>query len=261
MLPENKSVSAENILLFLTSNATVMIQVLVTFVILLSGFLLYRIYTSGTEIASLKSSGDHSALEETLQKILEQQKNQTPAPSGPSAKDVAELESLREELIKNRGLLQEKDAEIKKLGEEKVSLEAALKNPANGAAAAPAPASTGGEGSEVLNKKIVDLEARLSEYEIITEDIADLSRLRLENEKLKQEILRLKSQLGINEDLSTGEPAAEEPALDPNLMAEFEAAVQHQVPALEKIESTTEEVTAEEKIQLLNQFENFVKKA
>jgi hypothetical protein len=54
-----------------------------------------------------------------------------------------------------------------------------------------------GDNSELL-KKISDLESRLQEYEIIEDDIADLSLYRSENEKLKDELKRLKGQLGTN---------------------------------------------------------------
>lgn len=47
-----------------------------------------------------------------------------------------------------------------------------------------------------LLAKIAELEERLQEYEIIEDDIADLSLYRTENEKLKEELEHLKQQLG-----------------------------------------------------------------
>ncbi len=44
-----------------------------------------------------------------------------------------------------------------------------------------------------LAGKARDLEARLAEYEIISEDIADLSRYREENDQLKKELEALKA--------------------------------------------------------------------
>jgi hypothetical protein len=58
----------------------------------------------------------------------------------------------------------------------------------------------GGSGNQEkakLEEKIKDLESRLAEYEIISEDIADLSRYKDENVKLKKEIEMLKSNGGV----------------------------------------------------------------
>ena len=59
-----------------------------------------------------------------------------------------------------------------------------------------------GDNSELM-KQIAELEARLQEYEIIEDDIADLSLYKSENEKLKEELGRLKSQAGIATESTT----------------------------------------------------------
>ncbi len=46
------------------------------------------------------------------------------------------------------------------------------------------------EESEMLRDKVKYLESRLMEYEIVQEEISSLSQLRVENEKLKEEILK-----------------------------------------------------------------------
>ncbi len=57
----------------------------------------------------------------------------------------------------------------------------------------------GGDDSELM-ARINDLEARLQEYEIIEDDIADLSLYKTENDKLKEELARLKAQAGMEVD-------------------------------------------------------------
>lgn len=52
--------------------------------------------------------------------------------------------------------------------------------------------ATGGADSEALLAKINELQAKLSEYEIIEDDIADLSSYKEENKKLKDEIEKLR---------------------------------------------------------------------
>ncbi len=56
-------------------------------------------------------------------------------------------------------------------------------------------ASSSGDDHDLLSK-IAELQSRLQEYEIIEDDIADLSLYRSENEKLKEEINRLKAMVG-----------------------------------------------------------------
>jgi hypothetical protein len=74
----------------------------------------------------------------------------------------------------------------------------------------------GGDDSDLLSK-IQELEARLLEYEIIEDDIADLSLYKTENEKLKNELARLKGQLGGG---AAPEPQPEEPDDQPPAISE-----------------------------------------
>ncbi len=66
------------------------------------------------------------------------------------------------------------------------------------------------EDTDELKRKIADLEDQLQEYELIEDDIADLSSYRAENSKLKAALAQLKSQLGDNAGLqSTPSPDAD----------------------------------------------------
>lgn len=61
------------------------------------------------------------------------------------------------------------------------------------------------EDYDALQEKVTELQARLAEYEIIEDDIADLSMYKEENARLKAEITRLKG----------GDPNAQEGATEP----------------------------------------------
>jgi len=78
--------------------------------------------------------------------------------------------------------------------------------------------------------KINELETKLAEYEILEDDIADLSLYKEENVRLKQELSQLKGEGGT----AVAAPVAEAPKSE-NLVAEFEEAVKQEkaVPAPE----------------------------
>ena len=68
----------------------------------------------------------------------------------------------------------------------------------------------GGDGDDSdLMARIAELEARLQEYEIIEDDIADLSLYKSENEKLNEELDRLKAMAGQSTPVADSEPVAE----------------------------------------------------
>lgn len=82
------------------------------------------------------------------------------------------------------------------------------------------------EGKKELEGKVKELEGRLQEYEIISEDIADLSFYKEENARLQKELNELK---GGGADVT--EPVKPEPktnSIDDDLMKEFAAAIQDQ---------------------------------
>lgn len=85
------------------------------------------------------------------------------------------------------------------------------------------------EKINALEEKIRDLEAKLSEYAIIEDDIADLSLYKEENAKLKAEIEELKSKLA-------EAPGSKTAAIDP--LAEIESVVEDDIEQEE--EATTE---------------------
>jgi hypothetical protein len=90
------------------------------------------------------------------------------------------------------------DPEMERLLAEREQTIESLKGEIEALKAAEASAgASAGAGAEVeaLHVKVDELQARLAEYEIIEDDIADLSMYKEENRKLKDEVEGLKSQL------------------------------------------------------------------
>ncbi|MBX9768758.1 MAG: hypothetical protein K2X47_15905, partial [Bdellovibrionales bacterium] len=77
-----------------------------------------------------------------------------------------------------------------------------------------------------LQMQVKDLEAKLAEYEIIEDDIANLTTYKEENHRLKDELARISA--GGAVPLEPVAAAPDSAAIDEALMAEFEAAVDEQ---------------------------------
>lgn len=174
------------------------IKVLIALVLFMIIYMAFRLFFGAeTTPVATSSSLDTVQLEKTLQKILEAQGKSpvmaTPvagaAPAGgeilkaagaSSSGTVAELEALKKELAEKEILLGQARQEAAKA----VAV-------ANAVAAPAAAAENSGKSNEAVSKlelKIKDLEARLAEYEIISEDIADLSFYKEENARLQNEL-------------------------------------------------------------------------
>ncbi|WP_413294697.1 hypothetical protein ACLSU7_06245 [Bdellovibrio sp. HCB185ZH] len=205
----------DQILHFFSQHNVAIIEGLVAAIILLGLFVGYRGFFGKKDAESGLGGGlDSAQLEKTLQKILD---NQGHAPKtgdealaaafkdgaaghGESPEEVQQLKVSLSENIKELEVLR---AELQ-IAEKKVA-ELQANPPAGGGEAASAAAAV--DTSE-LDNKIKDLEARLAEYEIISEDIADLSRYKEENEQLKTEITGLKQAAPV----AAAAPAAPAPA-------------------------------------------------
>lgn len=249
--------SVESFLHFWSHYNTRIIEILVGLILLCLVYLAYRTFLApvGGDEETAMGSSRRDDLEKTLTKILETQK----VGAGPQLSDgeaAAEIARLRAEIT-------EKDKQIAELKSRPESVEAV---PAPAAAAAP---GLSAEEKARLEGTIRDLEARLAEYEIISEDIADLSFYKEENARLQKELEALKGGASaeaapVPEAIPTPEPAQPVAALEPEvapvaseptplaadpLLAEMAAAAQASEPAATSDDS-----------QLMNQFENFVKK-
>lgn len=319
----------EKFLSFWDQHNTVIIESLIALVLILSLFLAYRSFFGkrSKEEASEAHGLDAAQLEKTLQKILDNQ-SQTgkPARGGGASEDLGmdvDLDEIERtsvasktgtvvgaaaaagdsaaEVSQLRLTLNESHQKIETLQKQlKEALVAAEASAAAGGASAGAGVAEGGMSSQEkdeLSGKVRDLEARLAEYEIISEDIADLSRYREENDQLKQQLDALKAGGAnaaaaptsapeapkvevaaaepepvappVEEPTPSVEPPAQESAssdlIDDELMKEFAAAVEGQKAldkAAEKAGDGSETAKSEndESDKLMNEFENFVSK-
>ncbi len=254
----------EKFLSFWSQHNTAIIEGLVALVIFLSLVLAYRSFFAKKSKSEMVEAGqglDAAQLEKTLQKILENQSQAVAQkPSRAAAPEDLEMDMDLDALEKNSlsstteapaQVAGESPAEVaqlrmslgeshKKIETLQAQLQEALQA-ATDAANMNAPADAGGGMSaaekESFAGKIRDLEARLAEYEIISEDIADLSRYREENDQLKKELEALKAGGGAAavtppaaEVVSAPEPAPEEP---PAVVEAAAAPVEEPAPVIE----------------------------
>lgn len=165
---------------FLITHNTTIIEVLIGLVLLSVLILSIRTFMFGKE----ESSGAGSAasipeLEASLKKILEKA-NQVPSVAAAAAGGAgADTTTLLSEISKLKADLEAKQKKIEELS-------------GGAGAAALDPAATGGgisaDERAKLEAQIKELQGKLSEYEIISEDIADLSFYKEQNARLQKEL-------------------------------------------------------------------------
>lgn len=169
------AVNVEQFLSFWSRHNTHIIEVLIGLILLTVVYLAFRLFFGGeaSEAASVGALGT-ADLEKTLQRILENQSVSAPAAGGSE-----EIEKLKAQIAEKEKALEE------------------LKQAAPADGGAPAADSGAADAlnaeKKKLEEKVKDLEARLAEYEIISEDIADLSFYKEENGKLQKELESLKA--------------------------------------------------------------------
>lgn len=168
------------ILRFVNEHNDKVIGVLVALFLVTSILLLIRSIGEKDEGSSAGGAVDLSAIEGAMRKVLSSQ---------PVAVTVASTTGLSSENIAGGGpesaQLQELIASKEKTIEDLTAELETLK-------------SGGGEGggdASGLQARLEELQARLAEYEIIEDDIADLSLFKEENSRLKDEVERLKEQV------------------------------------------------------------------
>lgn len=192
-----------------------MIEVLFGMVLVGIIFLTFRSFSRPETVAS---DANLQGLEAGIKKILENysQGSNAPASIAASTADGGEGNGIMEEMatqIERLKLqLMQKSEEVEQLKANAGSnqLDPALFQETGAAPVASAPvtpvASEGSGNTAVLEEKIKDLEARLSEYSIIEDDIADLSFYKEETVRLQAEVDKLKARLAEYE--AGGAPAA-----------------------------------------------------
>lgn len=224
--------NVEAFLRFWSHYNTTIIEVLIGLILLTVVYLAFRSFFGPDESEAEASSGMNETkvadLEKTLQKILEKQaplmgvaeaagveKAPGEAPGGGAVSE--------QQLTELKAQLEERERELSAVREEAEKLKAE---------------GTGGlSGDEKTSyeAKLRDLQARLAEYEIISEDIADLSFYKEENAKLQAELKALKEQQGSGgASAATAEPTpAPEPVLAEESPVEEPTPVEAPVPAEE----------------------------
>jgi len=217
MSGENKaSVNIDQILTFWSLHNTTIIESLIVVILALVMILAYLSFFGSSDADSSSDGGVSLSgrdLSQVLNTVLQAQSamgsmagagaagmrvsdssagggfpQSTEAPSGSpttGSPDISgyihEIERSKVELANREKTIEDLKIQIKKAQEEVGA--------ATAKAAATPPA---GEITDDVKRKMADLEQRLAEYEIISEDIADLSKYKEENSRLTEELEKLR---------------------------------------------------------------------
>ncbi|GIL17020.1 MAG: hypothetical protein BroJett040_07710 [Oligoflexia bacterium] len=169
----------DKIIQFFIKYNAVLIEALVGAIIIIVGFLAYRSFAQARDEVSGAKGTDLHDLEEMIKKLLERA-NQVPTSAAlakAGADGAVDTSPLLNEIEKLRIDLQTKQAEIEQMKSQS----------AKAPSATPAPGMST-EEKATLENQIKELQNKLAEYEIISEDIADLSFYKEENAKLRKQI-------------------------------------------------------------------------
>lgn len=215
----------EKVIIFLTTNNVLIIKSIFGFIFFLLIIYVYRLLFVSTASSSSGDGALSEVIEKKLNQLIENQKNQESKDSENKAEPVtyssaneADLEKYKQEVITLKQQLADAEKQIEA---------------AKSAAPVAAPVADAGAGSEAQAQQIKTLQARLEEYEIIAEDIAELSQLRAENASLK-------AQLGMSGEASASKAAAAAP------VAEELANVETEAKAEEPAETASDIVSEQE---------------
>ncbi len=193
---DNHGMSLETIIQFVMNHNAALIESLIALILLAVLFLSFRAFKGAAEGASAGLSGDLGALEETLKKLLAQASLVPAVGSAVAADSSGVTKELISEIEILKGSLQDKQAEIEKIK----------------ASAAAAPAADSGFSDDMrakLEAQLKELKGKLEEYEIISEDIADLSFYKEENAKLLKQLEGAKSGAASGSVAAAAAPMAE----------------------------------------------------
>jgi len=163
--------SFETLIPFVIEHNALIIQGLVALILFFVAFLAVRNFMRGSE-PSPSAGANLDQLEGTLKKLLEKANVVAAAPlSADTSRLAAEIETLRSSLAEKQDQIEQMRMAPRPEGSQ--------------------PASAPGlsdEDKAALEAQVRDLQAKLSEYEIISEDIADLSFYKEENAKLQKQL-------------------------------------------------------------------------
>lgn len=196
----------EQSLHFWVQHNEAIIQWLIVGILVITALWLVRMLTDKPKADSAAPKVDLSEIEANLKKLLERASAIEATPASPTleqafAKTTAGGGAAPDPALK---------AELEKREKEISALKAQLTS---------APKADVSQ----FTSKITELETKLAEYEILEDDIADLSLYKEENVRLKDELTKLKGG-----DASTPAAAPAEAPKEENLVAEFEEAVKQE---------------------------------
>lgn len=178
-----------------TEHNAAIIQGLVVFIGAVFLFFIYRVFfvpQPHEEVHAHYTEKITPAAPEKVNELIEKMTEEPPPPTVQTevqAISAKEFDDLQNHMKHLNEMLKDRETEIEKLQDEIVDLKntgtkLAESNSSDAAAVAAEQANLNDE----LRKKIEELEAKLSEYEIIADDIADLPQLKIENQKLKEQL-------------------------------------------------------------------------
>ena len=165
--------SLESAINYIISHNVMLIEMLIGLILFIVLFLAFRSFWGAKENEE-NPSANMGQLEETLKKLLEKANfvSGNGAGSEEQSKLASEIQNLKVSL------------------EEKQSLIEQMKTQSTGAKAIASDLSS--DEKKKLDDQLKELQGKLAEYEIISEDIADLSFYKEENAKLQKELSNLK---------------------------------------------------------------------
>ena len=201
----------EQALSYVTHRSESIIQWLFFTILLLAGYLIARGLFGKSASASAEAPAEFQA---ALQKILDQ---------------TAKLESVSLDKLGSADLAGV-DAQVQALKTELQTREAELAQYKSGGGGS---GGSGGEMTADVSSRIKELEAKLAEYEILEDDIADLSLYKEENTRLRAEVEKIKTGGGAAAaDTGGAAPRTAEGQGD-DIVAEFAEAVKDEPAASE----------------------------
>jgi hypothetical protein len=200
-----EEVTLEKTLYYITHHSEAIIQWLFLTILLLAGTLIAR-SLFGKKETSASAAAAGQDIESFLQKILEQTGKLERVPVEKMSPEQAALaETQVQQLKKDLQSREQELVQLKASGSAQPSVDA-----------------------DKLGQRIKELESKLAEYEILEDDIADLSLYKEENARLRVELDKIKS--GGNAEAAASSTTASEPMVPPipvgeDIVAEFAQAV------------------------------------
>lgn len=227
--------SLEKFLGSYVGNITTVIEWLFLSILCLVAAYLYRSLRQGGDEAS--SSSQLADIEKALKRVLDQVPGPRPAEAaapaeGEAGEPAADSSAPAPEASAADAAVQSAELAQAKKDRDEAQLKLAQANNQieelkNATASAPAAGGNSSEEVKAMESRVRELEGKLSDYEIIADDIANLSLYKSENARLKDELNRMKNG-GAN---AGAAPAAAGESVDQSAIDAMMAAAQTAAPA------------------------------